>query len=336
VRAIKTDRNDVLLLSMPFAHIAGPDILGTALLSGCAVVLIESFVPEETAALCTRHGVTIAVGSTAFYQGLLTLQRERPDAPVIPTVRALMGGGAPKPPEIYFQVRRELGPRITHGYGMTECPMISTGTPEDTDEQLAYTDGAPVDGCEIAVRAADGTDRPPGADGEIWVRGPMLFHGYTDDALNGEAFDDEGFFRTGDVGRVRDDGHIVITDRVKDVIIRKGENISAREVEDLLYEHDAVAAVAVIGLPDVERGERVCAVVELVADAPGLTLADVQAHCRAAGLTTQKIPEQLELVTEFPRNATLKILKPELRRRYADPSGVREQEPTPATTAPKE
>jgi acyl-CoA synthetase (AMP-forming)/AMP-acid ligase II len=217
---------------------------------------------------------------------------------VLPSLRSLAGGGAPKPPELFWQVRRELGIPILHGYGMTECPMIASGSPSDTDEQLANTDGRPVAGCELRV-----------VGGEIRVRGPMLCRGYTDAELTAEAFDADGFFATGDLGHLRPDGHVVLTGRKKELIIRKGENIGPREIEDLLQTHPSVGAVAVIGLPDPERGERVCAVVETRPGAAPLDFAALQAHCRKAGLMAQKIPEQLEVVDALPRNATLKILK---------------------------
>ena len=149
------------------------------------------------------------------------------------------------------------------------------------------------------------------------VKGPMVFHGYTDPALDADAFDEDGYFRTGDLGRLRADGHLTLTGRLKDVIVRKGENISAKEIEDLLYTHPDVVEVAVIGLPDPERGERVCAVVQLAEGADGLELADVVSFCREAGLMTQKIPEQLEIRTDWPRAGTGKIVKKALRDEYA-------------------
>ena len=304
--ALDARPDDVGSISFPYTHIGGPDYLVMMLLRGMPAVLVESFVPDQSIAVFRRHGVTLSGGSTAFYQAFLTEQRKRPDEKLLPTLRALAGGGAPKPPEVFHQVRRELGIPILHGYGMTECPMIASGTPADTDEQLANTDGKPVVGCEVRV-----------VDGEIRVRGPMLCHGYTDAALTAEAFDQDGFFCTGDLGHVRADGHVVLTGRKKELIIRKGENLSPREIEDLLATHPSVAAVAVIGLPDAERGERVCAVVETRPGAEPLTFAAMQRHCRAAGLMTQKIPEQLELMDALPRNATLKILKHELRERFS-------------------
>ena len=116
---------------------------------------------------------------------------------------------------------------------------------------------------------------------------------------------------------MRDDGHLALTGRLKDVIVRKGENISAKEIEDLLYTHPHVLEVAVIGLPDPERGERVCAVVQLAEGTEELELDEVVAFCREAGLMTQKIPEQLEIRTEWPRAGTGKIVKKSLRDQYA-------------------
>ena len=147
----------------------------------------------------------------------------------------------------------------------------------------------------------------------------MVFHGYTDPSLDAAAFDDDGYFRTGDLGNLRPDGHLVITGRLKDVIVRKGENVSATEVEAVLYKHPKVAEVAVIGLPDRERGELVCAVVQLADGAEPLTLSELVAFCRAAGLMTQKIPEQLEVRTDWPRAGTGKIVKKALRDEYAAP-----------------
>jgi cyclohexanecarboxylate-CoA ligase len=230
----------------------------------------------------------------------------------------MSGGGAAKPPEIHYEVRAEIGGRgVVHGYGMTEVPMISNGSPHDTDEQLANTDGKPVEGADVRIVRLDGVQAAPGEEGEVRVKGPMVFHGYTDSALNAEAFDEDGFFRTGDLGRLRDDGHLALTGRLKDVIVRKGENISAKEIEDLLYTHPRVLEVAVIGLPDPERGERVCAVVQLAEGTEDLELDDVATFCRQAGLMTQKIPEQLEIRTDWPRAGTGKIVKKSLRDQYA-------------------
>ena len=195
--------------------------------------------------------------------------------------------------------------------------MIAQGSPHDTDEQLANTDGKPIVEIDVRIVTLDGEVAGPDEEGEVRLRGPMVFRGYTDAALDAGAFDTDGYFRTGDLGNVRADGHLVVTGRLKDVIVRKGENVSAKEIEDLLYTHPKVEDVAVIGLPDRERGERVCAVVQAADGAAPLSFDEMVAYCRAAGLMTQKIPEQLELRREMPRAATGKIVKGTLRDEYA-------------------
>jgi cyclohexanecarboxylate-CoA ligase len=316
--ALAMSEDDVGSIAFPLAHIAGPDYLVMMLANGFASVLIDAFVPERAVEVFRRHGATMVGGSTAFYQAYLNEQRKTPGEPIIPSLRIMSGGGAPMPPEVFHEVAREIGVRVAHGYGMTEIPMICMGSPADTDDQLANTVGKPVAGAEVRITTPEGTKAPTGTDGEVQVRGAMVCKGYTDPAMTAEAFTDDGFFRTGDVGHARPDGHIVLTGRIKDIIIRKGENISAREIEDLLYQHPSVGNVAVIGLPDRERGERVCAVVETAAGAGPLTFGEMVAYLRGEGLMAQKVPEQLEVVERLPRNETLnKVLKYKLREEFA-------------------
>ncbi|MEU8616559.1 AMP-binding protein [Streptomyces sp. NPDC048623] len=306
--ALHLSAEDVGSMAFPYAHIAGPDYTVMLLLYGFPAVMFEQFALPEALAEYRRHGVTVAGGSTAFYSMFLAEQRKRPGEPVIPTLRLLAGGGAPKPPEVYHAVVRELGCQLTHGYGMTEVPMITMGDPGDTAENLATTEGRPPAGMEI--RIAEG--------GEVRLRGEAVCRGYLDPAQTAAAFDADGFLITGDVGHLTADGHLVLTGRLKDIIIRKGENISAKEIEDLLHEHPGVGDAAVIGLPDAERGERVCAVIEQPAGAEPLALDEVTAFLREAGLSVFKLPEQLEVVEALPRNETLrKVLKYKLRERYA-------------------
>jgi cyclohexanecarboxylate-CoA ligase len=318
-RALDMRPDDVGSIAFPFAHIAGPDYLVTMLSIGFPAILVEAFSVPDVLPLFRRHGATMVGGSTAFYVAYLAEQRKNPSEPILPSLRLMSGGGAAKPPEVHFEVRDEIGGRgVVHGYGMTEVPMISNGSPHDTDEQLANTDGAPVEGADVRIVSLDGRPAAAGEEGEVRVKGPMVFHGYTDSALNDQAFDADGYFRTGDLGRLLADGHLTLTGRLKDVIVRKGENISAKEIEDLLYTHPKVAEVAVIGLPDPERGERVCAVVQIADDAEPLDLDQVVTFCREAGLMTQKIPEQLEIRSEWPRAGTGKIVKKTLRDAYSD------------------
>ncbi|OEJ33156.1 class I adenylate-forming enzyme family protein [Streptomyces subrutilus] len=313
---------DVGSMAFPFAHIAGPDYTVMLLLYGFPAVLFEKFAMPDALDGYRRHGVTVAGGSTAFYSMFLAEQRKDPATKLVPTLRLLAGGGAPKPPEIYHAVVREMGCQLTHGYGMTEVPMITMGSPDDTAEHLATTEGRPPAGMSIRITGPDGGALPAGTDGEVRLRGEAVCQGYLNrDQAPGapEVFDAEGYLITGDLGHLTEDGYLVLTGRSKDVIIRKGENISAKEIEDLLHELPGVADVAVIGLPDAERGERVCAVVERPAgSAAPPTLAEVTAYLRGAGLATHKLPERLEVVDALPRNEALrKVLKYRLRERFA-------------------
>ncbi|WP_455351128.1 AMP-binding protein [Streptomyces sp. SYSU K217416] len=320
--ALRLGPDDVGSIAFPFAHIGGLDYLVMLLLYGFPAVLFEKFALPDALDGYRRHGVTTAGGSTAFYAMFLAEQRKAPGRKLIPSLRLLAGGGAPKPPEIYHAVVREMGVQLTHGYGMTEVPMITMGAPDETAENLATTEGRPPAGMEIRITDEEGKPLPAGTDGEVRLRGEAVCRGYLNAAgdpdRNAGVFDADGFLVTGDVGHLTASGHLVLTGRLKDVIIRKGENISAKEIEDLLHRHPAVGDVAVIGLPDQARGERVCAVVEQPAGAGALTLESVTSYLRAEGLSLHKLPEQLELVEALPRNDTLrKVLKYKLRERYS-------------------
>lgn len=304
--ALRLTSDDVGSIAFPFAHIGGADYLVMMLLYGFPAVLFEKFALPEALDTYRRHGVTTAGGSTAFYSMFLAEQRKQPDEPVVPTLRLLAGGGAPKPPELYHAVVREMGVQLTHGYGMTEVPMVTMGSPDDRPEDLATTEGRPPEGMEIRI-----------VDGEVRLRGEAVCRGYLDPGQTAAVFDADGFLITGDLGHLTESGHLVLTGRLKDVIIRKGENVSAKEIEDLLHTHPGVGEAAVIGLPDVERGERVCAVVEQPEGAGPLSLDEVTEYLRGAGLAVHKLPEQLELVDALPRNDTLrKVLKYKLRERF--------------------
>ncbi len=316
-RALDMGPDDVGSIAFPYAHIGGPDYLVSMLSMGFPAVLLEAFSAPDALRVFNAHGATVVGGSTAFYVAYLAEQRKDPGTPILPSLRIMAGGGAAKPPELHYEVRDEIGGRgVVHGYGMTEVPMIANGSPHDTDEQLADTDGRPVEGADVRIVTLDGRPAAPDEEGEIRVKGPMVFHGYTDPELTRDAFDENGYFRTGDLGKLRADGYLALTGRLKDVIVRKGENISAKEIEDLLYRHPKVVEVAVIGLPDRDRGERVCAVVQLAEGAGGLGLDEIVAFCKDAGLMTQKIPEQLEIRDDWPRAGTGKIVKRTLQDEY--------------------
>ncbi|MFG2829848.1 AMP-binding protein [Streptomyces sp. NPDC048434] len=304
--ALRLGPTDIGSMAFPYAHVAGIEYTVLLLLHGIPAVLLEHFALPGSLPAYRRHRVTVAGGSTAFYSLFLAEQRKLPPGRrLLPSLRLLAGGGAPKPPGLYHEVVAELGCQLTHGYAMTEAPMVTMGDPHDSPEHLATTDGRPPASMEI--RIAPGT-------GEISLRGPAVCRGYLDEPDHRDA---DGFLPTGDLGRLTPTGHLVITGRLKDIIIRKGENISAQEIEALLHRHPDVADAAVIGLPDAQRGERVCAVVEQPPGAAQLTLDAVSAHLVSQGLAPNKLPEQLEVLAALPRGATLrKVLKQELRERF--------------------
>jgi acyl-CoA synthetase (AMP-forming)/AMP-acid ligase II len=317
LEALEITDADRAAMVFPFTHIGGIGWLYTILLTGCTGIFVEAFVPQTTIPVLQRHHVTLAGAGTPFHMAYLAAQRDQPDTPLFPEVRAYPGGGAPKPPQLHYEVRAELGGAgIVSGYGLTEAPILTMNVVGDTDAALAETEGLPTPGVELRFVKLDGTVAGPGEEGEIRAKGLQMFRGYLDSSLDVAAFDEEGWFRTGDLGRLDEQGHVLITGRVKDIIIRHGENISAKEVEDLLFTHPKVADVAVIGLPDRRTGERACAViVPTNADNPP-TLEELFEFLTEEGLAKQKVPEQLEIVDVLPRNPAGKVLKHELRSTY--------------------
>ena len=169
-------------------------------------------------------------------------------------------------------------------------------------------------GVDLRIVGVDEEPVAHGEVGELRVKAPQVMLGYLDPALDEYAFDEVGFLRTGDLGRLDPNGNLIVTGRLKDVIIRKGENVSAKEVEDALFTHPAIRDVSVVGLPDEARGELVCAVI--VSDDVGLDVSEVAGFLTQWGLMRQKIPERVELVASLPRSELGKVDKNELRRRY--------------------
>jgi acyl-CoA synthetase (AMP-forming)/AMP-acid ligase II len=311
---LEITENDIGSVGFPFGHIGGVLYMVMALASGMSVLLLERFVPEEATAALHRQGVTLGGGSTAHYQALLAEQRRRAPTPIVPTLKVLAGGGAVKPAALFHQVRNEIGCTIVHAYGLTEAPISASNAPGDSDDQLAHSDGALMPGVEMRFLRNDGSPAAVGESGEILLRGPNVCQGYLDPEQTRQAFDSDGFFRTGDIGMMRPDGHVSITGRLKEIIIRKGENISVREIEELLLAHPKVRDAAVIGMPDEERGERVCAVIELVDRSDPLDFTAMRKFLEDQRLMRQKIPEQLEIMDAMPRNEGLqKVVKSKLR-----------------------
>jgi acyl-CoA synthetase (AMP-forming)/AMP-acid ligase II len=308
--------DDCVPIPFPYTHIGGMAMTVVGLYTGARILLIEAFDREASPLVMAEKGATILGSAVPFFHAYIDAQRRHGPEPLFPRLKAFASGGAPKPPELYYEMKELFGIGIVSSWGLTEFPIATVCTLDDADEDLALTEGRVVPGVELRVVATDGREVGPGEEGELRLRGPQMCRGYVDPALDRDAVDDRGFFRTGDLGVVGRRGHVRITGRIKDVIIRNAENISAQEIENVLYTHPKVADVAVIGVPDARTGERACAVVVLAEGTGSLTLAEVAEHCRRRQLANQKIPERLEIVPALPRNALGKILKQELRRTY--------------------
>ena len=308
--------SDVYPIAIPVTHIGGVAMLTASLRTGLRIVLFEGFDAETTPGRMASHRPTFLGSAVPFFLAYLAAQDRQGAEPLFPALRLGVSGGAPLPSEVNRAVRDRLGiSGICNSWGLTEFPVATSATPDDTLEQLEGTVGLPTTGVAVRAVAGDGTECVPGVEGELRLRGPQCFQGYVDPALDADGFDAEGWFRTGDLGTVEADGRVRVTGRLKEVIIRNAENVSALEVEDVLLGCPGVADVAVIGVPDPRTVERVCAV---VVTTPGtvLTLDDVVAYCKGVGMTPFKIPERLEVVDAIPRNGMGKILKVDLRARF--------------------
>jgi len=310
--------DDRFALVFPFTHVAGGVYIYAAVAYGLTFVLDEAFDPTATIDLLRRERITQGGAGTFFHQTYLKAQQALPAGEqLFPGIRTFPGGGAPKPPSLHYELKAAFGAGVVSGYGLTEAPILTMNDHAAPDEILATTEGPAVAGTRLRIVTVEGKEAGVGEEGEVRAKGPQVTLGYLDPALDAAAFDEDGWFRTGDLGTLDAGGNLTITGRLKDVIIRKGENISAKEVEDLLFTHPRVADVAVIGLPDAASGERACAVVVTAPGEADLTFEEMKAHLLDAGLITRKLPEQLELVDALPRNPSGKIVKFELQNRFA-------------------
>ena len=274
--------------------------------------LIDVWDPGRVLQAMLDDDLSAGQGSTFFLTSLL----DHPDYDVerhVPLLPFIGLGGSAVPAAVGERCAA-LGIEIARSFGSTEHPSITGCTPDAPHDKRVNTDGLPLPGVEIRLVDDDGKDVQVGMPGEIWSRGPELFVGYTDAAATAAAFSADGWFMTGDIGVLDDDGYLAITDRKKDIIIRGGENVSAQEVEEILVRMPDVAEVAVVAAPDARLGEVACAFFRMQARSSGPDLAQVRAFLDDAGLARQKWPEYLRSVEEFPRTASGKVQKFVLRQ----------------------
>jgi len=286
----QANRDRASLVGAPVGHAIG--MLGgllCPLVGGKPIYMIDGWDPPTVLAAMVEEDISAGSGSTYFFTSLLDCPDFGPEH--VELMHFIGLGGSPIPDAVAERAD-DLGISLVRSYGSTEHPSITGSEHEAPREKRIHTDGKPLDGVEIRTVDEDGNDVGVGNPGEILSRGPDRFAGYTDPTLTAEAIEEGGWLHTGDVGVIDADGYLTITDRVKDIIIRGGENVSAAEVEQLLMHMKGVAEVAVVAAPDERLGEHGCAFFRMQPGSEGAPpdLEAVRAHLQAAGLARQKWP----------------------------------------------
>lgn len=293
---------DRFLVPSPISHIGGSIyVFEMPLLLGTTSILMEQWAPDKALEIMDREGVTHMAGATPFLEALLAAARGADTR--IPSLKVFICGGASVPPSLIYEAADYLERAVvTRVYGSTEVPVTTVGVLDRDDvRHAAETDGTPG----IAdVRLSD--------VGEICARGPQMLAGYTDVAAEAGTFDDQGYYRTGDQGQWIDERFLVVSGRIKDIIIRNGENIAPKEIEDILLEHPAIADIAIVGLPDPRTGERACAVI-VPAGVAEVTVEDLKTFLDAKGVARFKFPESVKMCDSLLRNDAGKVVKHKIR-----------------------
>ena len=310
-RLFEFAEDDVAVVALPLFHVfALSSIMNTCVLLGGTMTLVPRFEPRAVLQLMQRDRVTVFMGVPTMYIALL--QAVDSADYDLSSLRVAVSGGAPIPAEVIDSFESRFGVPILEGYGLSESSSTATFN-ISVSERKVYSVGKPIWGTSLQIWDEDSRPLPPGADhvGEVVLRGMNIMTGYYDNPeATAKAFAG-GWFHTGDLGYVDEDGFLFIVDRIKDLIIRGGYNVYPREVEEVLYAHPAVAEAAVIGVPDPKLGEEVRAI---VAVKPGQSVTEAEliefVKERAAAY---KYPRAIEFRDSLPKGATGKILKKELR-----------------------
>tara|TARA_E500000305_G_scaffold90076_1_gene77234 strand:+ start:142 stop:1752 length:1611 start_codon:yes stop_codon:yes gene_type:complete len=309
----RLDSGDIMLMPSPVTHITGfVNGIELPFFSPVKSILMERWEVGQAMTLIKRHGATACVSATPFLQELVDLAASQGEG--LPTLRLFACGGASVPPSLIRRAHQVLeNCRAFRVYGSTEAPLVTVGFIESHQENLAAETDGRYHNWQVKVLDHDNNPLPQGNDGEIVVAGPALMLGYGTREQTEQAMTSDGFFRTGDIGHITAEGAILITDRKKDIIIRGGENLSAREIEDVLYNHAAIAEAAVIAVPHARLGEGVCACIVLTPGSDNLTLEELKPFLQQCKLAKQKWPEFLHLMDELPKTASGKVRKDMLR-----------------------
>jgi long-chain acyl-CoA synthetase len=311
------DAGDTILGIAPLYHVTGlTGHIGLALASGASLILAHRFDPLAAASLAEHHRASVVIAAITAYVAIANDERAR--AHDMTSLRRAYSGGAPTPPSLVADLANRLGIAIKPVYGLTETTGPTNLGPPDLDAPVDPGSGALAVGLaapqtRVRILADDGTELPAGEAGEVAISGPQVVPGYWGDPEEARGAISDGELRTGDIGVLDGDGWLYLVDRRKDMIVASGFKVWPREVEDVLYEHDAVREAAVIGVADDYRGETVWAYVSLK---PGLAVepSELVAHCRAR-LAAYKYPRVVRVLDELPKTPTGKILRRELRGR---------------------
>jgi len=302
--------NDVIFMPSPFAHSIGfcYGIL-MSLYLGAELVTMDIWDPVMAMDIMERHGVTFMFGATPFMSDLANLPGL--DKRNLESFKIFLAAGAPVPPTLVKRASSVLGASIVPGFGMTELGLVTAVKRSNLDRALD-SDGCALPHTELRVVDAEQQEVARGMEGELQCRGSSNFVGYHGRPNLGD-IDEQGWFSTGDLAKMDEDGYIRIVGRSKDIIIRGGENIPVVEVEKLMHEMSQINEVAIVGMPDKRLGERSCAYVSLH-DGKELTLSEVTNFLESRNLARQYLPEKLVVVVDLPKTPAGKIQKFELRQ----------------------
>jgi acyl-CoA synthetase (AMP-forming)/AMP-acid ligase II len=303
---------EALLMPSPVTHITGYGFgLEMPFISNTRTVLMESWNAATAAALIDEHELIGTVAATPFLAELVDVAKQTGTG--LRTLRFFGCGGAAVAPELIHSANETFHQASAFRvFGCSEAPMVTLGwLGRENAERAATTDGEIVD-YEVKIVDGGGSQVANGTQGEILVRGPAMLAGYADETQTREAITADGYFRTGDLGVTGPDRSLTVTGRKKDLIIRGGENISPKEIEDAIYRHSGVAEVAVVSMPHPRLGEGVCAFVVPRKDHT-LDANAIVTHVSALGLARQKCPERVEIVSTLPKTASGKVRKDLLR-----------------------
>lgn len=301
---------EVLLVASPVAHMTGyAAVVLLSIYLGGTMVLQDVWEPKRGVALMVHEGVTYTAASTPFLNDICDVVAAGAVPPA--SLRSFLCAGATIPPVLIQRAAREVGIHACSLWGMTESLASTLTEPSRAAEKSPTTDGRPLEGMDVRIVDFEGKPVPTGQSGRLLVRGCQMFTGYYK-RPELPTFDAQGWFDSGDLAYMDDEGYIRISGRVKDVLIRGGENVPVVEIENLLYKHPAVAAVAVVGYPDARLGERGCAFIVPKAGST-IDLAAMQAYLADCKMAKQFWPERVELVADLPRTASGKIQKFKLK-----------------------